>query len=557
MAKKKSGKGKGSNGFNGSQPHPSGSKSLRDATRSESDTTSGKAASNLPPAIDAQTAAGVADLAMEIEFPNLKNLATEVTVPSSTVSDTTAVVNIGIEMVTETKSPRDSQDVRVPSPASPKASASSPNPAELWKGFVKEASIKLFPKEKPFLLDSGEACVTIPNVVVEKNKKAWECFIIGQFYEEGPAGGAVHAIVNGIWSKHRRDITVSKMDNQAFLFRVPCPHARRRILSQSLWQIDGLSMFVAKWSPGIQQVKPELKMVPVWLEFRGVPLQFFNGDALKEIAGMVGHPVCLHPSTEQLTNIEVAKVYTVIDPRKPLPEFVNARFESGDTRRISVSSPFLPAVCSFCKKVGHSLARCKAAPRTCTLCNSVKHLTVECSRYNREKAKGKAPIKSLLPIVPQTKAVYKPVGEKSSGSPLTANAVAEKTVDPAIRTPPPTKSSSPPPSRAKAMGNRQRYLSPTNNQSERIKSPLWSAPIEFNDLREGCLIVDLSPYAVAHQSNDSHSSGHSSGHMSDGSNLSGDEDNPDDGEDKYIEVISRRMKKQLKGKSRGGGPLIL
>ena len=205
------------------------------------------------------------------------------------------------------------------------------------------------------MLDSGEACVTIPNSVVEKNKKAWEYFILGQFYEDPPARGAIHAIVNGIWSRQRRDITVSKMEGNSFLFRVPCPNARRRILAQSFWQIDGQTMFVAKWSPGIQQSKPELDMVPVWLEFTEVPLQFFNRDALKEIAGMVGHPVCLHPTTENLTNIQVAKVYTVIDPRKPLPEFVNARFESGDTRRIGVSSPWLPSLCSYCKKFGHTI----------------------------------------------------------------------------------------------------------------------------------------------------------------------------------------------------------
>lgn len=343
------------------------------------------------------------------------------------------------------------------------------------------------------------------------------------------------------------------MDNHAFLFRVPCPHARRRILSQSLWQIDGLTMFVAKWSPGIQQVKLELEMVPVWLEFRGVPLQFFNGDALKEIAGIVGHPVCLHPSTEQLTDIEVAKVYTVIDPRKPLPEYVNARFESGDTRRISVSSPFLPSLCSFRKKVGHSITRCKAAPKTCTLCNSVKHLTVECSRYNREKAKGKAPIKSLLPIVAQTKPVYRPVGEKSTIVMSSGETAALET-----RTPLPQQNSSPP-RRNKVRDDRQRSVSPATNQSNRVKTPRQSSPVEFNNLREGGLVVDLTPYAVPQNSDGSLSSGHSSGHVSDGSNHSGDEDNPEDENDKYIEVLSRRMKKQLKGKgkSRGGGPLIL
>uniref|UniRef100_A0A0D3A004 DUF4283 domain-containing protein n=4 Tax=Brassica TaxID=3705 RepID=A0A0D3A004_BRAOL len=62
------------------------------------------------------------------------------------------------------------------------------------------------------------------------------------------------------------------MEGNAFLLRVPCPNARRRILSQPLWQIDGQTMFVAKWAPGLQQVKPELEMVPVWLEFTGVPL---------------------------------------------------------------------------------------------------------------------------------------------------------------------------------------------------------------------------------------------------------------------------------------------
>lgn len=299
---------------------------------------------------------------------------------------------------------------------------------------MKETSIKLEPKEKPFLLDSGEPCVIIPNAVVEKNKKAWECFIIGQFYEESPPRGAVHAIVNGIWSRQRRDITVSKMDEHAFLFCVPCPHARRRILSQSLWQIDGQTMFVAKWSPGLQQVKPELEMVPVWLEFTGVPLQFFNQDALKEIAGMVGHPVCLHPSTEQLTNIEVAKVYTVIDPRKPLPEYVNARFESGDTQRISVSSPFLPSICSFCKKIGHTISRCKVAPKTCTLCNSVKHITIMCPRYNGEKAKGKAPIKSSLPIVGKANNyLYKPVGIKSKDA-IDSAAAAHKPAAAAVNT---------------------------------------------------------------------------------------------------------------------------
>lgn len=275
----------------------------------------------------------------------------------------------------------------------------------LWKDKVKPNSAKFESKGTPFMLDSGEACMKIPNAVIEKNQKSWGSFIIGQFYEEAPARGAVHAIVNGMWSKHRRDISVSKMDGKAFLFRVPWPNARRRILNQCLWQVDGQTMFVAKWSPGVKPEKPSMSTVPVWLDLTGVPLQFFNEDALKEIASLVGHPICLHPSTENLTNLEVAKVYTVIDPRQPLPETVNAQFESGEVVRIQVSSPWLPSLCSHCSKVGHTKSKCPNAPPRCKFCRSVKHSSEACPRStvpqdsNVTKRNGKAPIASQFPIV--------------------------------------------------------------------------------------------------------------------------------------------------------------
>lgn len=81
-------------------------------------------------------------------------------------------------------------------------------------------------------------------------------------------------------------------------------------------------MFVTKWEPGVLPVKPELKTAPIWLELRNVHFQFFNEDGLERIASLVGTPKFLHPNTANKTNLEVAKVFTIIDPRKPLPEAV-------------------------------------------------------------------------------------------------------------------------------------------------------------------------------------------------------------------------------------------
>lgn len=248
----------------------------------------------------------------------------------------------------------------------------------LFKG--KGKGKELEKKGTPFTLPSGEICVQIPNSVIEKHKKSWECFVIGQFYSDPPAQNLIHSIVNGIWSKQYRDITVSKLEGNAFLFRIPNVTTRNRVIYQRLWQIDGQTMFVAHWEPGNLPEKPTLSSAPIWLELRNVPLQFFNEDGLERIAGLVGHPKLLHPTTANKTDLEVAKVLTLIDPRKPLPEAVIVQFQSGDIARIGVSSPWMPPVCTHCKEVGHSLRRCPSAPKTCKGCNSSSHSSEACPR---------------------------------------------------------------------------------------------------------------------------------------------------------------------------------
>ena len=300
-------------------------------------------------------------------------------------------------------------DPKVADPA-PTAKPSATTDAP-WLHLFKGNSRPLTKKGTAFTLPSGEACVKIPISIIEKHQKAWDCFILGQFYSDPPAQGTIHAIVNGIWSKFHRDISVTKMEGNAFLFRVPNASTRNRILTQGLWQIEGQTMFVANWKPGSIPQKLELSSAPVWLELRNVPLQFFNEDGFEFIAGLVGEPKGLHPSTANLSNLEVAKVFTLIDPRKPLPEAVNVQFPSSEISRVLVSSPWMPPVCPFCKEVGHNLKRCKVAPVSCHVCNSTCHSVSNCPRA---KAKPTKKASKLKPTAAP--------GEISSDSPLVASA---------------------------------------------------------------------------------------------------------------------------------------
>ncbi|KFK29352.1 hypothetical protein AALP_AA7G122800 [Arabis alpina] len=325
------------------------------------------------------------------------NSGVTVEIPSSPIDKNAQLIDLeavlaveaGIELfepeVVSISDPPAAERTERPSPVKSTVQTRDSKPAKLdsWANLVKGSTKQLQKRGQAFTLESGEACVKIPNGVIERNKKSWEFFILGQFYTDPPSHGTLHNIVNGIWSKQMRDITVSRMEGNSFLFRIPNSHTRHRVLNQRLWQIDGKTMFVAKWEPGVIPVKPELTSAPIWLELRNVPFQFFNEEGLEHIAGLVGEPKGLHPDTANKTNLEVAKVLTIIDPRRPLPEAVNAQFESGEIRRINVSSPWMPPVCSHCKEVGHSLKHCKRAPITCKGCKATTHSEDKCPRSSK------------------------------------------------------------------------------------------------------------------------------------------------------------------------------
>ncbi|KAF3542307.1 hypothetical protein DY000_02004550 [Brassica cretica] len=110
--------------------------------------------------------------------------ALQASVPEQTVDPSTSTQLGLIEKVQPTTATLDG-----PSGKSLPATSSSADldPASKWRRFVSKTPSKMEPEQTPFTLESGEACVKIPNSVIERNKKAWDSFILGQFYEEPPA----------------------------------------------------------------------------------------------------------------------------------------------------------------------------------------------------------------------------------------------------------------------------------------------------------------------------------------------------------------------------------
>ncbi|KFK41009.1 hypothetical protein AALP_AA2G073500 [Arabis alpina] len=383
--------------------------------------------------------------------------------------------------------------------------------APTWCEVVNPTNKRMTRKGEVTVLESGELCVTIPNEVIKRNQHKWDKFILAQFHGTAPSPGALHAIANGIWSNKLRDITISKLSERAFLICIPCSITRQRVLAQGMWHIENQSMFVGKWEPGLNPEIPKLTSAPVWVDFRGVPHQFFSEEALEHVAGMVGDPVRVHPSTLNMTNLEVARVLTIINPSIPLPEFVNVRFQSGEMKRVEVSSPWLPPTCENCKEVGHSIRRCPTAPILCTSCNSTVHSTDLCPRAKKVvKEAERLPIPELKPKKSKQKKISKAVAPK---------------------------------------GIEQTPLEP------QLPHPSKKIPAKFSLKAKGKAVEDLSSDSEPSSSSEDCSTGY----RSEAGNIqSDDEDNPQV-DDEFLAVVSKRQakltkQKKKKGQKRGKGP---
>lgn len=205
---------------------------------------------------------------------------------------------------------------------------------------------------------SGVPFVLIPDENIEAAKQEFKDFIYARFHGDYPSMGKIIGVVNAVWAKTGPRIFVHNLGQGTYLLRVTNQRSREALLSRTCWNIGGLPMFVAPWSPEYSPDEPPLTSAVVPVELRNVPYLLFNQESLSRLATAVGKPDSLAPETERKENFEVAKLYVRVDLTAPLPNKIVSGFSNGKEVQIDVSYPWLPVKCDACKKFGHTKERC-------------------------------------------------------------------------------------------------------------------------------------------------------------------------------------------------------
>ncbi|KAG5393658.1 hypothetical protein IGI04_023621 [Brassica rapa subsp. trilocularis] len=243
---------------------------------------------------------------------------------------------------------------------------------------------------------SGAPFVLIPDENIETAKKEFKDFIYARFHGDFPSMGKIIGVVNAVWAKTGPRIFVHNIGHGTFLLRVTTPRTREVLLSRTCWNIGGLPMFVAPWSPDYSPDEPPLTSAIVRVELKNVPYLLFNKESLSRLA------------------TAIAKLYVRVDLTTPLPRKIVSGFTNGKEVVIDVTYPWLPVKCDLCKKFGHPSVRCDAVPPEGSPGKlGIRKVSVETSRRRSRSRPGRSTDKKVKQGLLRYQPVLRPSVEAS------------------------------------------------------------------------------------------------------------------------------------------------
>jgi hypothetical protein len=209
-------------------------------------------------------------------------------------------------------------------------------------------------------VQDGVPTIAVPKEVITESVPLWDDFLVGRFPSQAPHVAKIHVIVNKIWTLGDKAIKIDvyEIDSTSVKFRIRDSATRSRIVRRGMWNIAGLPMIVAKWSPIKEEAQPEIKTMPLWVTVKNVPHSMFSWDGLSFITSSVGNPIRLHPETELCTKFDEAKVFVEVNLSQDVPKCHRFKIEEEKDVIVEFIYPWLPPKCTCCSKWGHLVDVC-------------------------------------------------------------------------------------------------------------------------------------------------------------------------------------------------------
>ncbi|KAJ8775224.1 hypothetical protein K2173_020228 [Erythroxylum novogranatense] len=80
------------------------------------------------------------------------------------------------------------------------------------------------------------------------------------------------------------------------------------ILELRPWHIGDQTLFLRQWSPGMGMDSGSVDVIPLWVQFHGLPMEYWTIEGLSHLSSGIGKPISMDSQTAKMDRIGYAKI---------------------------------------------------------------------------------------------------------------------------------------------------------------------------------------------------------------------------------------------------------
>ncbi|XP_019252654.1 PREDICTED: uncharacterized protein LOC109231445 [Nicotiana attenuata] len=194
---------------------------------------------------------------------------------------------------------------------------------------------------------------------IEKQTQKWKTTLIGYVLGGNPSFKEMLKFVYGVWNTVTTP-TVLLHDDGYFIFKFEYLEDKNLIMQNGPYTFNSRPMVLKDWDPNFQMKDESMRIVPIWINLPGLPIQCWAEENLGRIASLLGKPICTDRLTAECERVSYARVLVDMDITQPLPNEIC--IETPDRSWMqSVEYEWKPSFCLDCNKFGHDTGECQQA----------------------------------------------------------------------------------------------------------------------------------------------------------------------------------------------------
>lgn len=156
-----------------------------------------------------------------------------------------------------------------------------------------------------------------------------------------------------IW-KTKGNLDIIDMGQGFYIAKFTNPEEYFLALAGGPWFMFQFHLAVHQWQPNFRKKLINQEKMFIWAQFRDLPVEYFNEEALFRLATAIGRPIKMDINTSEITRGKFARVCIEVSTMKPLPPYVRInKFKQ------EIAYELNSGFCNGCGKIGHLFNQCK------------------------------------------------------------------------------------------------------------------------------------------------------------------------------------------------------